>query len=151
VEEGADSVGGIDPSSIHERLRFEGAVVEETKKLFEKASWVVDEKPDAGTTEPDLVVHSPKGATYVVEFKAGAGSAHFGSLAQLDTSLKEYERRNQEHARGVFVTTMDIQEGIADAADKLDVEIVSASGDAREIAQAVLQRLRQASQGSKES
>jgi beta-phosphoglucomutase-like phosphatase (HAD superfamily) len=96
-------------------------------------------------------MRSPEGATYVVEFKAGVGSAHFGSLAQLDTSLKEYERVNQEQdVRAVFVTTMDIQEGVADAADQLDVEIVTASGNPREIAQALLQRLRHPSQGSRE-
>ncbi len=126
----------IELSSVSDINKFEKSAAHRAKELFEKAEWIVEEEPRVGATRPDLVVQSPDGATYVVDLKAGRGSAHFGSVAQVATLREEYQDvREVEDVRGLLVTNMATEENVLEAAKSLGIQVVPVRGGPSEMAQ----------------
>jgi len=128
----------VKPSSVSDINEIERAAAHKARELFEEVEWTVEEEPQVGAMRPDLVVQSPNGATYVVEVKAGQGSAHFGSVAQVATFIEEYQDvRAVEDVRGLLVTNMATQENILEAARSLGIQVAPVRGAARDYPQAL--------------
>ncbi len=132
----------VKPSSVSDINEIERAAAHKARELFEEVEWTVEEEPQVGAMRPDLVVQSPNGATYVVEVKAGQGSAHFGSVAQVATFIEEYQDvRAVEDVRGLLVTNMATQENILEAARSLGIQVVPVRGGPGEMAQELFDQI----------
>jgi hypothetical protein len=92
--------------------------------------WDVRREPIVGRLRPDLVVHGPDGATYVIEVKQGGGGGYLGAVAQVEAYRNAVSQEIGADAKGVLVIDGNAPEGLGAAAERAGVELVSAgSGD----------------------
>jgi hypothetical protein len=91
--------------------------------------WEFQDRPIAGSVKPDVVVQGPEGNLVVADIKFGEAAAHFGSLAQVASYVNLLHLSTGRPVRGFLVTDQAIPPTIAEAADRLGVNIVSGEPD----------------------
>jgi hypothetical protein len=113
------------------------------RQYLADANWTIEEHPVIGALQPDLLVISPEGKPFLVEFKLGAeGSAHFGALAQLVRFQDEYSRVHPgEDAGTVLVTNLRVDQPVESAASQLGVRIVPTGKSDQELGTNLMRKL----------